>query len=172
METARTGVNEIPLKMIQNITEPWTVHFDPKWGGPETTVFSKLEDWTLRAEDGIKYYSGTATYSNKFTLTADVGKRLFLDLGTVHEVASVRVNGQLLGNVWCAPWRVDITQAVKPGINTIEISVANLWVNRLVGDTFLPKEQRFTRTNQNKYSQNTLLHPSGLLGPVQVLTSE
>jgi hypothetical protein len=172
LETARTGVNEKSLKMIQNITEPWTVHFDPRWGGPETTVFSKLEDWTLRAEDGIKYYSGTATYNNKFTLTANVGKRLFLDLGTVREIASVRVNGQLLGNVWCAPWRVDITQAAKPGTNTLEISVANLWVNRLVGDTFLPKGQRFTRTNQNKYSQNTLLHPSGLLGPVQVLTSE
>ena len=165
-ESVRAGVNELPTQTVQPIAGPWTVHFDPRWGGPDSVLFAQLDDWTQHEEAGIKYYSGTATYRNQFTLASKAKERLFLDLGTVREIASVRVNGLDLGNVWCAPWRVEVTQAVKAGVNTVEIEVANLWVNRLVGDTFLPKDQRFTRTNMNKYSQNTVLRPSGLLGPV------
>ena len=114
--------------------------------------------------------------------------RLFLDLDTVRNIASVKLNGQDLGIVWCAPWRVDVTSALKSGANALEIRVANLWPNRLIGDATLPKEQRRTVTNVRTYdTQETAsygckkcgtrkkdgkpaeLLPSGLLGPVRIL---
>ena len=69
--------------------------------------------------------------------------------------------------VWTAPWRVDISRAVKTGSNQLEIEVVNLWPNRLIGDARLPKEQRRTVTNVEKFNKpGTLLLESGLLGPV------
>ena len=93
-------------------------------------------------------------------------------LGDVRELASVRLNGQDLGVLWTKPYRVEITAAVKAGANELEIDVVNEWPNRLIGDTFLPKEQRRTRTNITKYTQATELYPSGLLGPVRVMSVE
>ena len=84
------------------------------------------------------------------------------------ESAKVKLNGKDLGVVWCHPWRVDITSALKAGENQLEIEVVNLWTNRLVGDITLPKDQRRTRTNVSVDSKQTLLS-SGLLGPVRIL---
>ena len=85
------------LKQVAELAGPWTVAFDPKWGGPEKVVFEKLDDWTKRPEEGIKYYSGTAVYKKTFDL-ADLPslpkKSIFLDLGTVNYLARVRLNGQ------------------------------------------------------------------------------
>jgi hypothetical protein len=92
---------------------------------------------------------------------------LFLDLGVVKNIASVKLNGKSLGIVWTAPWRVEITSAVKPGTNLLEIEVVNLWPNRLIGDAALPAEQRLTRTNIPFKSDAPLLS-SGLLGPVTI----
>lgn len=177
------------LTTVRELTGAWTVAFDPKWGGPERTTFEKLEDWTTRPEAGIHYYSGTAAYRTTFEFKDGASaSAIHLDLGVVKNVARVRLNGRDLGVVWTAPWRVDITDALKPGANELEIEVANLWPNRLIGDAALPKEQRFTVTNVRTYDTMTsgiygcktceerkrtgkpaALLPSGLLGPVQIL---
>ena len=86
--------------------------------------------------------------------------------GEVKNVARVRLNGKDLGGLWTRPFRVEITGAVKSADNRLEIEVANLWPNRLIGDAALPPEKRFTRTHVSKFTKDTPLIPSGLLGPV------
>lgn len=150
---------------VQEIKGAWKVKFDTAWGGPASIEFPSLQDWTKRPEPGIKHYSGTATYVKEINVAAT--GRLFLDLGVVKNIASVKLNGKSLGIVWTAPWRVEITSAVKPGVNLLEIEVVNLWPNRLIGDAALPPEQRLTRTNIPFKSDAPLLS-SGLLGPVTI----
>lgn len=167
------------LRELAKIEGPWQVSFDPKWGGPERVTFDKLEDWTKRPEDGVRYYSGTATYRNVFPWKAAPAdaRRVFLDLGVVKNIARVRLNGRDLGVVWTAPWRVEITGAVKAGANELKIEVANLWPNRLIGDAALPKEKRLTVTNVRAFEimatgTSAGLLSSGLLGPVTLRVGE
>jgi hypothetical protein len=180
-----------PLAEIARLAGPWEVGFDVGWGGPESVTFQKLDDWSQRPEDGIRYYSGKATYRKTFDLAAGSHRRIFLDLGEVRNIAQVRLNGKDLGVVWTAPWRVDVTAIATREGNELEIDVVNLWPNRLIGDGLLPKERRFTRTNVRTYDTP---HPvfrysdtevtrgktefsdvtpdllrSGLLGPVTLL---
>jgi hypothetical protein len=153
---------------------PWTVRFDPKWGGPESIVFDKLDDWTKRPEPGIKFYSGKATYLNTFDLPESArppGQRLYLDLGSLKNVAQVRVNGQDAGVVWTAPWRIEITRLAQPTGNRLEIDVVNLWPNRLIGDAALPPGKRLTTTNVVKFKKDSPLMASGLFGPVTIQRS-
>jgi hypothetical protein len=128
--------------------------------------------WSTRPEPGIKYYSGTATYTKTFDLPAALAKlrrRVWLDLGSVRELAEIRLNGKALGIVWAPPFQVDITDTVKPGGNALEVEVVNFWPNRIIGDQLLPPEQRLTRTNIRKLTQDTPLMESGLLGPVRLM---
>lgn len=156
-----------PATTVGRLGGDWTVHFDPKWGGPNSVVFSRLEDWTRRPEEGIRYYSGTAVYQKTFDLPGGLpGGRLFLNLGEVHSMARVRLNGQDLGLVWAAPWRVDLTGKAKPAGNALEIEVVNPWANRLIGDSRLPRNQRLTWTSIPVFKPDSPLLPSGLLGPV------
>jgi hypothetical protein len=155
---------------------PWQVNFDPDWGGPELVEFERLEDWTQRPEPGVRHYSGTATYVKRFAahewMLADrrLGTdRLLLDLGELRELAEVRLNGIDLGILWCPPFRVDVTDALKPGENRLEIDIVNFWPNRIIGDAALPLEQRRTRTNIRKLTKDTPLVVSGLMGPVRLL---
>jgi hypothetical protein len=128
-----------------------------------------LASWTTRSEPGIKFYSGTATYRKTFELpSAAKGQSLWLDLGTVRELAEVKVNGQSCGVVWAPPFRVEISRALKPGANQLDIEVVNFWPNRIIGDQSLPEAQRFTRTNIRKLTADTPLITSGLLGPVRL----
>ena len=154
------------------VSGPWSVQFDPKWGGPEQPVmFEHLEDWSHRPEPSIKYYSGTAVYRKRFDLPAGLpcpGTRIFLDLGTVKDLTEVRLNGHDLGVLWTAPWQWEITDAVKPAGNELELRVVNLWPNRLIGDAHLPPGRRFTHTNVSQFSRDDQLLPSGLLGPVSL----
>ncbi|HVU33584.1 MAG TPA: glycosyl hydrolase [Opitutaceae bacterium] len=159
------AVNFPVAERVVPLEGSWAVHFDPEWGGPAHVEFDRLQDWTERPEDGIRYYSGTARYVKRFTLTAAAGARVQLDLGAVKDIAEVRLNGKNLGIAWTAPWRVDLTTALVPGENLLEIAVANLWHNRVVGDARLPVEQRRGRTNI-AVDPKTPLRPSGLLGPV------
>jgi len=166
LSRGKTGENFPRMEVLGEISGAWEVSFDPRWGGPEKVTFEKLADWTERPEEGIRYYSGTATYRKSFDAPAkEEGRRLFLDLGVVNYLAAVRINGKELGVVWTAPWRVEITDAVKPRGNSLEIEVVNLWPNRLIGDTTLPPDKRFTKTNVLPDPDWPLL-PSGLLGPV------
>jgi hypothetical protein len=179
-ETGRETVS-LPTKAGPNFSEPtpeqemagpWTVRFDPAWGGPSEVVFPQLMDWTASPDDGVRHYSGTATYRKQFNLSQlpAAGHRLWLDLGTVLNVASVRLNGVDLGVIWTAPWRVDVSAVIRVGENQLEIDVTNLWPNRLLGDQGLPPEKRLTRTNIALPPEARLL-PSGLLGPVGLLRS-
>jgi hypothetical protein len=168
--------NAPELTSLQTITGAWTVHFDSKWGGPETAQFDSLTSWPTRPETGIKFYSGTATYEKTFVADRSKFKtqaaKLILDLGNVREIAEVKVNGKSCGIVWCPPWRVDVTSAVKPGENSLQIEVVNFWPNRIIGDASLPEAQRLTRTNIRKLTAKTPLEPAGLLGPVQILEAD
>jgi len=168
------------------------VSFDPEWGGPKRIQFDKLTEWTLRPEDGIKYYSGIAVYHKTFDLPLLANNkegRLLLNLGEVKNIARVKLNGKDLGVVWTAPWQVDITDAVLAKGNQLEIEVANLWPNRLIGDERLPddgikndqwpewltsgmprRSKRFTFTTFRHYTATSPLLPSGLKGPVTVLS--
>ena len=162
--------NSSKSELLQEITGAWTVHFDPKWGGPETAQFDSLVSWPTRPEPGIKFYSGTAVYEKTFNLPSSqlstVNHQLILDLGNVREITEVKVNGKSCGIVWCPPWRVDISDAVQPDENKLQIEVVNFWPNRIVGDASLPEAQRLTRTNIRKLTATTPLEEAGLLGPV------
>ncbi|MBN1911499.1 MAG: discoidin domain-containing protein [Pirellulales bacterium] len=153
---------------------PWNVHFDPKWGGPESITFDRLMDWTEHSDPGIRGYSGTATYTKTFDLPEVLrrgNRRVVLDLGVVKNVAEVRLNGRDLGVVWTAPRQVDLTGIAKPTDNTLEIKVVNLWLNRVFTDQSLPPEKRLTKTNARFRLRPSLL-PSGLLGPVRIVEYE
>ncbi len=151
------------------IVGPWSVSFDPNWGGPRSAQFEQLVSWTKRPEEGIRYYSGTATYKKEFDLPKELrgnSGAVCLDLGEVRNVAEIRLNGKHLGVVWTAPFRVEVTEALKPSGNMLEIDVVNLWPNRLIGDAGLPPGERLTRTNVDAYKPDSPLLESGLLGPV------
>jgi hypothetical protein len=154
------------------IAGPWTVRFDPKWGGPESVVFEQLVSWAKRPEEGVKFFSGTATYCKTFNLPEALrgqGRRVTLDLGGVRNLAEVRLNGKNLGVLWALPFRVEVTDAIKPRGNDLEVEVVNFWPNRIIGDQSLPPEKRFTRTNIRQFTKDALLMESGLLGPVRLL---
>jgi len=166
--------NTTTVQPLAELSGPWTVAFDPAWGGPASVAFDSLASWTDQSEPGIKFYAGTATYTKTFELPDSAFRAprpaLLLDLGSVRELAEVKVNGQSCGIVWTPPFRVDITKAARPGANVLEVEVVNFWPNRIIGDAGLPPEQRRTRTNIRTLTQNSPLMPSGLLGPVRVLT--
>lgn len=173
---AGTGASNFPkFDVTLEITGPWTVGFDPQWGGPESAEFTKLESWTTRPEDGIRFYSGTATYVKTFDLpqsqAAGRESRIYLDLGDVRQLAEVRLNGKECGIVWAPPFRVDVTEVLQPTGNRIEVEVVNFWSNRVIGDQSLPPEQRRTRSNIRKLTAKTPLAESGLLGPVTLQTA-
>jgi hypothetical protein len=163
----------VETKTTQTITEPWTVNFDPVYGGPKNEMsFYPLSDWSKNTDSSIRYYSGTAAYSNRFDYYSQKGKTVWLDLGIVHNLAEVYVNGIDCGVVWTAPFRIDISKAVKKGENTIRIEVVNTWNNRLVGDSHLPKEKRITGTIYPFKMEGKPLLPAGLLGPVVIETAQ
>ena len=169
---SRGRVNQPVFEPQGELSGAWTVKFDPKWGGPATAQFERLSNWAESNVPGIRYYSGTAVYTKTFdlpSLPANSGERTWLDLGDVRELAQVRLNGKDLGVLWAPPFRVDITDAVKPAGNSLEVEVVNFWPNRIIGDQSLPPEQRFTRTNVRKLTKDTALMESGLLGPAKLL---
>ncbi len=162
---------EPPAKMILELTGPWEVRFDPARGGPAGAVaFGKLEDWSGHPDEKIRYYSGKAVYRKTFVGPGSPnGGRLFLGLGAVHDLARVKLNGRDLGVVWCAPWRVEVPAGLlKAQGNELEIEIANLWCNRLIGDAGLPPEKRIAWTTWNPFKPGDALLPSGLLGPVEL----
>ena len=120
----------------------------------------------------MKYFSGTGTYTKTIQAPAGwfkSGAQLWLDLGDVKNLAEVSVNGKPLGILWKTPFRVDVTGALKPGANAVEIQVTNLWVNRLIGDQQPGVQKKYTYTTQQFYRESSPLLPSGLLGPVRVV---
>jgi hypothetical protein len=181
------------LADLATLSGPWEVRFDEQWGGPARVIFERLEDWTLRPEEGIRYYSGMATYRKTFDAPRVGRADVYLDLGAVKNLARVRLNGKDLGVIWTAPWRVALGNAIRARGNQLEIDVVNLWPNRLIGDSLLPKDRRRTKTNVRLYDtplpkdvETDLIDPegamrkktgarpkllsSGLLGPVKLIS--
>ncbi|MDD4193363.1 MAG: glycosyl hydrolase, partial [Mangrovibacterium sp.] len=155
------------------LTGDWNLQFDPEWGGPEMLVVDNLKSWTEFAEAGIKYYSGSAVYRKEFLLNRkDInGKRVLLNLGNLHDMAVVTLNGHRYPLSWTPPYELDVTGRLIAGENKLEIEITNLWPNRLIGDARLPESKRLTKTNINKFEAadaEKLLRVSGLLGPVQL----
>ena len=143
-------------------------------GAPPNITLDKLISWTDTSEDGVKYFSGTATYSKDIQAPAAwlrSGTKLMLDLGEVEVIAQVTVNGKALEKIlWKPPYRVDITRELKPGANRIEIKVTNLWPNRIIGDQQPNAKQRYAWLDYRPYRADTPLLESGLLGPVRIVS--
>ena len=157
---------KLDLHKVADLNGPWQVAF-----GAQRLSFDKLLSWTEHADPAIKYFSGTATYASSFEVAAPKAGTV-LDLGRVDAIATVRVNGRDIATLWKPPYSVDITAAVKPGSNTLEVAVVNTWMNRLVGDEQTPAANRTTFTTTKSWNAKTRLRPSGLLGPVTVSTGE
>jgi hypothetical protein len=167
------GVNFPKIETTVTLDAPWEVSFDSKWGGPERVVFSRLEDWSKRPEPGIRYYSGKATYRTTFDCER-LGPQMsyFVALGKVANIASIKINQRDLGVAWCEPWRLQIPKgALQQRGNSLEVVVANLWTNRLIGDSNLPPEKRLTWITGNPFHPEDTLLESGLLGPVTIQAS-
>jgi hypothetical protein len=183
-ETATQESLELPAPketvvggLFSALNHDWSVKFQQGDGASESVGFEHLVSWTempLSASDeGIKYFSGIATYSKTIEIPADdltKGAHLWLDLGDVRELAAVKVNGVDLGILWKAPYKVDVTGAIKPGKNDIEIKVTNLWVNRMIGDQQPWALKKYAFADFSPYKADSPLLPSGLLGPVHIVS--
>lgn len=157
-------------EVLATITTPWQVSFEPGKRGPEGTItMQQPEDWSQSSDNRLKYYSGKAFYKNTFTLASTPQKPVYIDLGKVMVMAKVKINGQYAGGVWTNPYRLNVTEFLKQGENTLEVEVANNWMNRLIGDQQLPEKERPTWVNVNPWRADSKLQVSGLLGPVQLL---
>lgn len=156
---------------LATLDGPWPVTFEPGRGAPAAATFDKLVSWPEVADPAIRYFSGAATYTKQITVPQSWltrGRRVELDLGRVHELAAVTVNGRRLGTAWHAPYKVDLTGALRRGANRIEIRVINLWPNRLIGDK-QPGAKPVAYAPQARYRANSPLLPSGLIGPVRLI---
>lgn len=162
---------------LETIAGPWDVAFPPGLGAPATARFAQLESWTLNADDGVKYFSGTAVYTRAFNAPRAwfrPGARLAIDLGTVRDLAEVSVNGKPLGVLWKPPYRVDATGALRPGANQLQVKITNQWNNRLAGDHAALPDRRVLATAPPGRGFGPPPQPaeSGLLGPVTVVRVE
>jgi hypothetical protein len=169
--------NVAPLPASVEITGPWEVRFPAHWGAPEQITLDHLISLSDSTNAGVKYFSGTATYTKVFDWNppSNNGRQKsesWLDLGEVQVMAQVKLNDHDLGILWKSPFQVNISAALKPGNNTLEIRVANLWPNRMIGDAALPAKERFTWSSYEPFTTDTPLLKSGLLGPVTLHSSE
>jgi hypothetical protein len=180
------------------IPGPWTVKFPDGWGAPAQIQMDDLIAWNKHSEAGVQYFSGTASYHCDFDVPAELlgeGHRLELDLGNVAVMADVTLNGRRLGVLWKPPFRVEVSSSLHAGQNSLEIAVANLWINRMIGDQQLPPDAernprgaltnwpqwllegkpsptgRFTFATWEQWHKNDPLVDSGLIGPVRLLTT-
>lgn len=179
---ATGGANQNLFTELQAVEGPWTLHFDPDWFYPlkenekPELLWDNLQDLSTHENPAVKYYSGITTYRTEFTLAEKPagGTDYYLALGQVNFSARVLLNGVDLGVAWCAPWQLKASHALRQGKNELVIEVANTWQNRLIGDGFLPEDQRRTRTNiRHFYLQERRgkkiahpLMPAGLIGPL------
>lgn len=168
-ETKRK-VASVELTEAAVLGGPWDVAFEPGRGAPPRTRLPELSPLGENADASIRYFSGIATYTKEFAAPRGwkKGMPLFLDLGEAREIAEISVNGQLAGYAWHKPYRIDVSGQMRSGKNRLSIRVANLWVNRLIGDA-QPGATKVTWTATPTYRKDAPLRPSGLLGPVRLL---
>jgi len=180
LQTASGKVHRVQapeLPAARTIAGYWELQFQAGRGAPDRTTLAELCDWSQHPHPGIRHFSGQATYRTTFPWAPSTAtlphttSLVYLDLGTVHVMARVRLNQRDLGILWTRPFRVEVTEALQPGENSLEITVANLWPNRLIGDQALSPDQRVTWTTWNPFRQDTPILESGLLGPVRLLSA-
>jgi len=150
----------------------WNVSFQPNRGAPAQIVLDELSSWSENTDPGVKYFSGRGSYTKTIQVPANwfkEGSQIWLDLGSVKNLAEIVINGKSLGIVWKTPFRVNMTEALKQGENALEVKVTDLWVNRLIGDMQPGTKTKITYTTQAFYQANSPLVPSGLLGPVKIV---
>jgi hypothetical protein len=186
------------LPAPQEISGGWRLSFPANWGAPAEVTLPKLISWTDDANAGVRYFSGTATYEKEIQVPAErlaPGRELWIDLGAVKNFAQISLNGHDFGVLWKPPFRANVTAAAKPGANKLVVKITNLWPNRLIGDEQLPEDRewdgkqlkewpqwlldgkpsptgRFTFTTWHHWTKDAPLLESGLLGPVELQTSE
>ncbi|HKF50333.1 MAG TPA: glycosyl hydrolase [Terracidiphilus sp.] len=157
-------------KDLATLDGSWKISFQPGRGAPDSIAVDSLASWSDSSDAGVKYFSGTGSYTKSIDVSADwLAKRaqVWIDLGDVKNLAEVVVNGKSLGIVWHAPYRVNITSALKPGANELVVKVTNAWVNRLIGDQ-QPGATKYTFADVKPYRANSPLLASGMLGPVTI----
>ncbi|MCX6261342.1 MAG: glycosyl hydrolase [Bacteroidia bacterium] len=167
--TSRSPEQDYPGLLLATLQGPWEISFPPDLGAPVKIIFNKLESWTTNSDEGVKYFSGSATYSKtievpKTWLKGDI--KLFIDLGKVCDIAEVTVNGTKSGILWKVPFRANITGLLKKGTNKIEIKITNQWTNRLIGDQKSTPDKKILNSSVMVWGRN--LNESGLLGPVKI----
>jgi len=192
-KTLKAVVDAVPVPV--EIAGPWELDFPPNWGAPAKVALDKLISWTEHADEGVKYFSGTATYVKTFAWSAKKQKdeRYVLDLGDLKNIAEVELNGKRLGILWRPPFRVDVTDALQKGDNALRVKITNLWPNRLIGDEMKADDRewagahiqeipqwvkdgkpsptgRYTFTVWHHWTADDDPLPSGLFGPVLVRT--
>ena len=156
------------IQEILTISTPWKVVMNN-----QNLNFDKLTSWSESTDANVKYFSGTASYSNSFKISKiDKSSTYNIDLGDVKNIAEVFVNGKNVGVAWKKPFSLDLSEALKIGDNSIEIKVTNLWVNRLIGDAQPETTNKTTFTTMPFYQPNSPLLPSGLMGPVKLISSK
>ena len=202
LKTAAGHLLKARVQAVANPVEiggPWELKFPAGWGAPERVTLEELISWTDHPDSGVKYFSGTATYHCQFKVPEGIlarDHRLYLDLGRVCVMGHAKLNGRDLGILWKPPFSTEVTEIVKVGANELEISVVNLWPNRLIGDEQLPSDRewtkhewgevlarypqwlldnkpspvgRFTFTTWKHWTKDDPLLESGLLGPVRLI---
>ncbi len=161
--------------VLATVEGPWDVSFPPRWGAPAHLTLPALQSWIANPDPGVKYFSGTATYTKTLEAPADLagrGGRIILDLGVARDVVQVTLNGRVLDLLWKAPYRVDVTDVLHPGANDLVVAVTNEWTNRQIGDKSEPPERRvLTSEPVRAFSPRPVpLADSGLLGPVTLVS--
>jgi hypothetical protein len=196
--TARQlAVPEVPAAM--EVAGPWSVRFAPGWGAPQEATFNRLISWTSHSDPGIQHFSGVAVYSITVEVPRELLKdnqRVYLDLGNVQVMAEAKLNGKRVGLFWKKPFRADVTSQLRPGKNRLEVTVVNLWPNRLIGDEQLPEDSernadgtlkrwpqwlldgkpsptgRYTFAMWHLWKKGDPLLESGLIGPVKLIPAQ
>jgi hypothetical protein len=151
--------------------ENWIIQFNTEKSDKGNPVpITELKSWTSFTDTAIKFYSGTAIYSNTFKWKdQDVNQSVLLQIDSLYNIATVKINGIDCGTIWTEPYTLDITKAIKPGRNTLEIAVTNTWHNRLIGDNLLPPDKRVTWTTAPFRLKDKPLLPAGLIGNVKLI---
>jgi hypothetical protein len=171
--TSQNGfkVPTVSTKTVATIKGPWKVDFPPNLGAPKEIKLNKLISWTKDKNKGVKYFSGTAIYTNSFRILPKWiygSSKILLDLGKVKDIAQVSINGKDLGILWKPPFQVNIKDVLKPGLNEMRIKITNEWTNRLAGDRLAPQNKKILSGTIPHFGGPQKLSESGLLGPVEI----
>jgi hypothetical protein len=167
---SRTVAKSVEVQ-LEEITGPWSLQFESEQKSLKPPIIAAPGSWTESSSPEVKYFSGTAAYSRTISVPQDwlsSHQAILLDLGDVRELAEVSVNGEKVGIGWKPPYKFDITGFVHAGVNSLQIRVTNLWVNRLIGDA-QPDAKPVTFTTGSTYRSDAPLRSSGLLGPVRII---